>query len=213
MDQYRSRLKLSENFERHWSIQISGEIHMVDQSLVHTFSWGNSYGPMVLKVLLKFPPYTDTGPWMDLPSHKAKCAEFVAFYRILSKLVGIMRGRPTQKTTHPNKNSLHKQFAQTISGKFVQTVPLLNKQKTDKRVCANCLCKLFLFGWVVFGGGSPSLDGTSSCTPLCATSAKALGAQAGKLEPCRNVVGSCRVVRGHLFWGSFWGGPFLNCTY
>ena len=27
-----------------------------NQSLVHTFSWGNSYGPMVLKVLLKFPP-------------------------------------------------------------------------------------------------------------------------------------------------------------
>ena len=55
MDQCQSRLKLSENFERHWSILISGEIHM-DQSLVHTFSWGNSYGPMVLKVLLKFPP-------------------------------------------------------------------------------------------------------------------------------------------------------------
>ena len=54
MDQYRSRLKLSENFERHWSIPISGEIH-IDQSLVHTFSWGNSYGPMVLKVLPKFP--------------------------------------------------------------------------------------------------------------------------------------------------------------
>ena len=28
----------------------------MDQSLVHTFSWGNSYGPMVLKGLLKFPP-------------------------------------------------------------------------------------------------------------------------------------------------------------
>ena len=54
MDQYRSRLKLSENFERHWSILISGEIHM-HQSLVHTFSWRNSYGPMVLKVLLSFP--------------------------------------------------------------------------------------------------------------------------------------------------------------
>ena len=27
----------------------------MDQSLVHTFSWGNSYGPMVLKVLQKFP--------------------------------------------------------------------------------------------------------------------------------------------------------------
>ena len=55
MDQCRSRLKLSESFERHWSIQISGENHM-DQSLVHTFSWGNLYGPMVLKVLPKFPP-------------------------------------------------------------------------------------------------------------------------------------------------------------
>ena len=55
MEQYRSRLKHSENFEPHWSILISGEIHM-DQSVVHTFSWGNSYGPMVLKVLLKFPP-------------------------------------------------------------------------------------------------------------------------------------------------------------
>ena len=54
MDQYRSRLKLSENFERHWSILISRELHM-DQSLVHTFSWGNSYGTMVLKLLLKFP--------------------------------------------------------------------------------------------------------------------------------------------------------------
>ena len=66
MDQYRSRLKLSENFERHWSIRISGEIHM-DQSLVHTFCWGNSYGPMVLKVLLNF---FSTGicPWMALPS-------------------------------------------------------------------------------------------------------------------------------------------------
>ena len=71
-----------------------------------------------------------------------------------------MKGRPTQKTTHPNKNSLHRQFAQTISGQFVQTVPIFpkNKQKTDKRVCANSLCKLFLFGWVFFfGGGGSSL--------------------------------------------------------
>ena len=33
----------------------------------HTFSWGNSYGPMVLKVLLKFPLYTGIGPWMAFP--------------------------------------------------------------------------------------------------------------------------------------------------
>ena len=55
MDQYRSRPKDSENFEGRWSIPFPGEIHM-DRSLVHTFSWGNSYGPMVLKVLQKFPP-------------------------------------------------------------------------------------------------------------------------------------------------------------
>ena len=41
--------------ESHWSILISGQFHM-DQSLVHTSSWGNSYGPTVLKVLLRFPP-------------------------------------------------------------------------------------------------------------------------------------------------------------
>ena len=45
MDQSLSRLKLSENFERHWSMRISGETSM-EQSLVHIFSWGNSYGPM-----------------------------------------------------------------------------------------------------------------------------------------------------------------------
>ena len=39
----------------------------MDQSLVHMNSWGNSYGPMILKVLLKFPPYTGIGPWMALP--------------------------------------------------------------------------------------------------------------------------------------------------
>ena len=67
MDQYRSGLKVSENFERHWSIPFPGEIHM-DQSLVHAFSWGNSYGPMVLKVFSKVSPYTGIGPWMALPS-------------------------------------------------------------------------------------------------------------------------------------------------
>ena len=68
MDQCRSRLKLSENFERHWSIPISGEIHM-DQSLVHTFSWGNSYGPWTNapESSSKVSPYTGIGPWMAIP--------------------------------------------------------------------------------------------------------------------------------------------------
>ena len=51
-----------------------------------------------------------------------------------------MGRRPTQKTTHPNKNNLHKQFAQTLlplfsayfkgkwGGQFVQTVPKLFAQ-------------------------------------------------------------------------------------
>ena len=52
---FSKRVVSPKNFESHWSIPISGEIHM-DQSLVHTFSWGNSYGPMVLKVLQNFPP-------------------------------------------------------------------------------------------------------------------------------------------------------------
>ena len=67
MDQYRSGLKLSENFERHWSMQIPGEIHM-DQSLVHTFSgkfvWTNG-----LESSSKVSPYTGIGPWMALPSN------------------------------------------------------------------------------------------------------------------------------------------------
>ena len=48
MDQYRSRLKLSENFENDWSIPFPGEIRM-DQ-----WSW---------KFFKSF-PYTGIGPWM-----------------------------------------------------------------------------------------------------------------------------------------------------
>ena len=50
--------------------------------LVHTFSWGNSYGPIIGPYLFlgkfvwtngaesssKVSPYTDIGPWMALPS-------------------------------------------------------------------------------------------------------------------------------------------------
>ena len=69
MDQYRSRPKLSENFEGHWSIPFPGEIHM-DQSLVPMnflgkFVWTN--GP---ESSSKVSPYTGIGPWMALPSIK-----------------------------------------------------------------------------------------------------------------------------------------------
>ena len=57
-----------------------------------------------------------------------ECASFQVFHE------------GAQKATHPNKNSLHKQFAQTISGQFVQTVPLFplklaeNKQKSLRKL-------------------------------------------------------------------------------
>ena len=67
-----------------------------------------------------------------------------------------LKGRQlTPKTTHPNKNSLHQQFAQTLlplfclfyrevgGRQFIQTVPKLFAQT------------VFSFGWVFFFGGSP----------------------------------------------------------
>ena len=74
MDQCLSRLKLSENLERHWSIQISGEIHM-DQSLVHTFFlekfvWTN--GP---ESSSKVSPYTGIGPGTALPRIRTRLAD------------------------------------------------------------------------------------------------------------------------------------------
>ena len=74
-----------------------------------------------------------------------------------------MKGRPTQKTTHPNKNSLHKQFAQTISGQFVQIVPpfpfKISRKLTKEfaqTVCANSFyLGGWFFGWVAF----PSQNG------------------------------------------------------
>ena len=74
-----------------------------------------------------------------------------------------MKGRPTQKTTHPNKNSLHKQFAQTILGQFVQIVPpfpfkLSRKQTKEfaQAVCASCFyLSGWFFGWVIFPWTAP----------------------------------------------------------
>ena len=52
----------------------------------------------------------------------------------VSEGVSEVKGRrPTRKTTHPNKNSLHKQFAQTLSACFL----LVFKGKGGT-VCTNC---------------------------------------------------------------------------
>ena len=67
MDQYRSRLKLSENFERHWSIPISGEID-VDQSLLLYLFLGKFVWTIGPESSSKVSPYTGIGPWMAIPS-------------------------------------------------------------------------------------------------------------------------------------------------
>ena len=62
--------------------------------------------------------------------------------------------RPTQKTTHPNNNSLHKQFTQTIL--LVFCVVLREKGGSLYKLSRSCLRKLcfYLGGWFL-GGGSP----------------------------------------------------------
>ena len=70
-----------------------------------------------------------------------------------------MKGRPTPKKP---PTQIKAQFAQTISGQFVQTVPPLpfktsrkDAEEFAQTVCANC----FYLGLGGFLGGSPSLEG------------------------------------------------------
>ena len=86
-----------------------------------------------------------------------------------------MKGRPTQKKT---PTQIKTQFAQTISGQFVQTVPPLSFKTSRKEaeefaqtVCANCLCKLFLFGWVVLWVGRLPLLNLRRAVKIAAASA------------------------------------------
>ena len=71
----------------------------------------------------------------------------------------IMKAKPAQKE-HPLQ--IKAQFAQTISEQFVQTIPLfpLKCPENGRSVCANSLCKLFI--WVgVFLGWLPCLENLS----------------------------------------------------
>ena len=58
----------------------------------------------------------------------------------------IKERQPTQKTTHPNRNSVHKQFAQTLPKLFVQTV--------------------LLFGWVAVVWGGFQKGGIGGYSPV-----------------------------------------------
>ena len=109
----------------------------------------------ILKFRIGFPFGKNSAVF--LPVRMAPGIDTEFRYRV--RIVNMKGRRPTQKTTHPNKNSLHKQFAQTLfsvfclfkrekGGQFAQTVPKLFAQT----VCANCF---YLGGWV-FGWVFPS---------------------------------------------------------
>ena len=67
---------------------------------------------------------------------------------------------PPRKTTHPNKPNW-KQFGQTVCPNSSACL-LFSLREKGRTVCTNspenCLRKLFLLGWVVFGVGFPSLE-------------------------------------------------------
>ena len=66
MDQCRSRLKLSENFERHWSIPFPGNSYgpiIGPYLFLGKFVWTNGPGSSC-----KVSPYAGMGLWMALPN-------------------------------------------------------------------------------------------------------------------------------------------------
>ena len=77
--------------------------------------------------------------------------------RIQAPLKQTPLGLPPRKTTHPNKNSLHKQLAQTLLPLF--SLFYKGKKRTvcttcSETVCANCVFYLGVF----WGGGHPLHD-------------------------------------------------------
>ena len=70
-------------------------------------------------------------------------------------------GSPPQKTTHPNKKSLRKQFSGLIGWKLSSLYPWNSTRGTQKEfgqtVCPNCF-QLGLLGWVVWGVGFSPLS-------------------------------------------------------
>ena len=63
-----------------------------------------------------------------------------------------MKGRPTQKTNHPNKSTVCTNNFGTICTNC-PPFPFKISRTQAKIICANCLCKLFLFGRVLFWVG------------------------------------------------------------
>ena len=84
---------------------------------------------------------------------------------------------PKKKTTHPNKNTVCANNFGTVCTNY-PPFPFKTSRKGGSEVCANCLCKLFLFGWVVFWVGRrplmsvcpsvrPSEVGPGTCSIRC----------------------------------------------
>ena len=93
---------------------------------------------------------------------------FPLFQTILLR-IEFMQGRPTQKTTHPNKSTVCANNFGTICTNCRPPYPFKISRRHAKRVCANCLCKLFLFGWVVFWVGHLPLMNCPITQDSCCT--------------------------------------------
>ena len=97
-------------------------------------------------------------PILEGPIHANRFAETENF-RKWPRSLFLMKGRPTPKNTHPNKNSLHKQSAQTISGQFVQIVPpfpfKISRKQTKEFAQTVCANSFYLGGWFFWVGRLP----------------------------------------------------------
>ena len=102
--------------------------------------------------------FPDTVCWTRLRNTWTSQAKMKFSRRKHEKFKRSLKGRrPTQKTTHPNRNNFNKQFARTLSACFL---PILEGK--GGTICTNCpeiVCANCVFIWVgVFWGGYPHHD-------------------------------------------------------
>ena len=110
--------------------------------------------------------------------------------------LSIMKGKPTQKNTHPNKSTICANNFGTICTNC-PPFPCKTSRQQPKRACTNCLCILFFnqfFIWVFcFGVG---------CLPLILT----LFADFCLCLPCAKRVDTCQKLSWQvfdIFWSLF----------
>ena len=96
-----------------------------------------------------FGPFRSANRTLVTPENRGD--RFARFFFWAERPLSLKGRRPTQKATHPNKNSLHKQFAQTLLSVFC----LFSREKGDSlyKLSRNGLRKLFVKTVFFFGVG------------------------------------------------------------